>query len=545
MEEKFVNIIIDDITYSARVGQTILDVCKEHNIDIPTLCYLKDLNKPASCRVCVVEWINNRNKLVTSCNTEVADGMEISTNSPKVMSARKTNLELLLSNHNRDCMNCYKSGKCEKSTLHIDDSNPCIVRDDSKCILCGKCVAVCDKIQNIHAINKINRGFETQVGTAYNRPMVDSPCVGCGQCTLVCPTGALTENTDIKLVEEFLSDPNLKTICMVAPSVRASLGEEFGMTIGHNCEEQMVQAIHMLGFDKVYDVNVGADITIVEEAQEFIDRFTNNGKLPLFTSCCPAWVNMVEKEYPEFIDNLSTCKSPNEMMGSIVRHMENDDNVRIISVMPCTAKKGEVARFGNINASLTTRELAYLIKKHEIDFAKLNGQKFDNPFEEYTGAGIIFGATGGVMEAALRTAYHKLTGELPSAIAFNAVRGTDGIKEADINIGDTTISVCVASSLSKAKEVMELIKSGKKNYHFVEIMACPGGCVNGGGQIAVDNNTYSKNYVAKSRGEVLYDVDNKSALKLSHLNPTVLSLYDNVLTDDLPHKLLHVHRDHK
>lgn len=563
MEEKFVNVIIDDVTYSARVGQSILDVCKEHGIDIPTLCYLKDLNKPASCRVCVVEWINNRNKIVTSCNTEVVDGMEISTNSPRVLSARKTNLELLLSNHNKDCINCFKSGKCSlqrysveydcdiekfagaKSTSHIDDSNPCIIRNDSKCILCGKCVAVCDKIQSIHAINKVNRGFETQVGTAYNRPMGDSPCVGCGQCTLVCPTGALTENLDIQKVEGYLADPNLKTICMVAPSVRASLGEEFGLTIGHNCEEQMVQAIHMLGFDKVYDVNVGADITIVEEANEFIHRLSNGGTLPLFTSCCPAWVNMIEKEYPEFVDNLSTCKSPNEMMGSIVRHMENNENVRIVSIMPCTAKKGEVARFGNINASLTTRELAYLINKHEIPFAKLNGQAFDNPFEEYTGAGIIFGATGGVMEAALRTAYHKLTGEVPSPLAFTAVRGTDGIKEADIKIGDTTISVCVASSLSKAKEVLELIKSGKKTYHFVEVMACPGGCVNGGGQVAVDNNTHSKAFVAKTRGEVLYAVDKKLALKLSHLNPTVLSLYDNVLTGDLPHELLHVHRDHK
>lgn len=560
MEEKYINIIIDDIAYSARSGQTILDVCKEHNIDIPTLCYLKDLNTPASCRLCIVEWLNNKNRLVTSCSTEVIDGMEISTNSDRVLMARKTNLELLLSNHHKDCEHCFKDGKCslqkyaneyncdvekysgEKNITPLDDSNPCIIRDDTKCTLCGKCVAVCDKIQSIHAITKTKRGFETTIGTAFDRPLLNSSCVGCGQCTLVCPVGALTENLDISKAEEYLNG-STKTICLVAPSIRASLSEEFGFPIGTNCEGKMVKALRTLGFDKIYDVNMAADFTIIEESQEFIDRLNNGGKLPMFTSCCPAWVNLVEKEYPEFKDNLSTCKSPNEMLGSLVRLLDKEENVKIISIMPCTAKKGEVKKFGNIDISLTTRELAYLIKKHHINFNELNEESFDNPFGEYSGAGVIFGATGGVMEAALRTAYHKLTGEIPEPLAFTAVRGTNGIKEAEIKIGNQIISVCVASSLSKAKEVLNLIKTGKKNYHFVEIMACPGGCVNGGGQIAIDNNTYSKQYVSKVRGDVLYNIDKQKDIKLSDQNPSVLTIYENVLTKDLAHKLLHVHKD--
>ena len=560
MEQKYINVIIDDVTYSAVPGQTVLDVAKEHNIEIPTLCYLKDLNKPASCRLCMVEWVNNRNRLVTACSTEVVDGMEINTTNERVFNARKNNLELLLSNHNYDCENCFKSGKCmlqkyseeygcdadkfkgAKCATPIDDSNPCIIRDDTKCILCGKCVAVCDKIQHINAITKVDRGFETSIGTAFKKPMADSPCIGCGQCTLVCPVGALTENLHITKAEEYLNNKSLKTICMVAPGVRASLSEEFGFDIGTNCEGKMVASLKQLGFDNVYDVNVGADITIVEEAQEFIDRLTNNGKLPMFTSCCPAWVTMIKKEYPDFYDNLSTCKSPNEMMGSIVRHLNQDENVRIVSIMPCTGKKAEIEWFNNINVSLTTRELAYLIKKHHIDFANLSEEVFDNPFGEYSGAAVIFGATGGVMEAALRTAYHKLTGEVPAPLAFESVRGVEGIKEAQVKIGDTTLNVCVISSLAKAKEVLAQIKSGEKQYHFVEVMACPGGCVNGGGQIAVDNNVYSKQYVASTRGKVLYNIDNNKSVRLSHLNPAVISLYENLLTGDLPHKLLHTHK---
>ncbi len=549
---------IDNTIVTAENGETILEVARRNHIDIPTLCYLKEINEVASCRVCVVQVEGMRN-LVTACTTKVREGMVVTTNNERVQKARRTAVELLLSNHNRKCLSCSKNTKCTLQRLsavfgcdeekyigkHIeaaeDHSNGAIVRDASKCILCGKCSAVCSAIQGCEAIGKINRGFNTQVGCAFEETLENSSCIGCGQCVLVCPCGALTQQNNIRDARKLISDPNVKVVAQVAPAVRVAIGEEWDNNIGKFNEGKMITALRRIGFDAVYDVNVGADLTIIEESNELIDRIQKGGKLPMFTSCCPAWYNYVEKNLPDMIDNLSTCKSPNEMMGSLVKYTQ--ENTKVVSIMPCTAKKREIKKHGEIEVSLTTRELVQMIKESNIDFAHLEEGKFDKPFGDYSGGGLIFGATGGVMEAALRVAMTKLTGE--TKLDYTEVRHSDGIKEATVSAGDLTLNIAVVHGIKNAQKLIDDIKSGAKTYHFVEVMACPGGCVNGGGQPFVDYDKICKEAVYQTRGKALYDVDKSMTIRTSDKSEVIPYIYNEILKNDtkLAHKLLHVHKD--
>lgn len=557
-----VNLTIDGIPVVADSNDTILEVAKKVKIDIPTLCFLKNINEPASCRICVVE-IEGLKKLMTSCTTKVREGMVVKTNSSRVINARKKVMELLLSNHNKNCLNCPKNLKCyfqslcekfsvdteryagETSSNTIDDSNHAIVRDDSKCILCGKCISVCAKRQGCSAITKINRGFATKIGTAFDRPLQESPCVGCGQCVLVCPTGALTQKTEIHEVLDLLDEKDVIKVAQVAPAVRVAIGEEFGEKIGSFAEGKMVSALKAIGFDYVFDVNMGADFTVVEEANELIEKLTSGKGLPLFTSCCPAWFNYCEKFYPDYVKNLSTSKSPNEMLGSLVKYFfeSQGKKVKIVSIMPCTAKKREILARGTIDKSLTTRELAQLIRLKSINFERLDDSKFDDPFGEYTGAGLIFGVTGGVTEAALRYATYKLTGKKQDII--ESVRYSDGVKEVTVNLGDKKLNLAIVHGLSNAPKVMDALQSGDKKYDFVEVMACPGGCVNGGGQPFVDYNLHDVNEVILKRSQSIYNADGNMKFKSTEDNKGVKKIYKDVLHDDkaLIHKLLHYEHD--
>ena len=555
-----VSIKIDGKNFEVDSNDTILQVARTNGIEIPTLCFLKNVNEPASCRICVVE-IEGMNKLVTACTTKVRDGMVIKTNTIKVIKARKKALELLLSNHNKNCLNCPKNLKCAFQTLcekfhcntenyagetslnHYDDTNHAIIRDDSKCILCGKCVSVCAKKQGCSAITKVNRGFETKIGTAFDKPMQESSCVGCGQCVLVCPTGALTQKNDLEDILNILDkkDENTVTIAQVAPAVRVGIAEEFGNEIGTFAEGKMVSALREIGFDYVFDVNNAADFTVIEEGQELIQKLESGKGLPLFTSCCPAWFNYCEKFYPEYVNNLSTSKSPNEMMGSLVRYYfeSKGKKVKIVSVMPCTAKKREIIAHGEIDRSMTTRELAELIRLKNIDFNSLPDGKFDDPFGEYSSAGLIFGVTGGVTEAALRFAVYKLTGEKRDII--EDVRYSDGVKEVTVDVAGKKINLAIVHGLANAKKVMESIKSGEKTYDFVEVMACPGGCVNGGGQPFVDYDKIDVEEVIKKRSSAIYKADGDMKFKNSADNESVEKIYKELLNNDehLIHKLLH------
>ena len=557
-----VNLTIDGIPVVADSNDTILEVAKKVKIDIPTLCFLKNINEPASCRICVVE-IEGLKKLMTSCTTKVREGMVVKTNSSRVINARKKVMELLLSNHNKNCLNCPKNLKCyfqslcekfsvdteryagETSSNTIDDSNHAIVRDDSKCILCGKCISVCAKRQGCSAITKINRGFATKIGSAFDRPLQESPCVGCGQCVLVCPTGALTQKTEIHEVLDLLDEKDVIKVAQVAPAVRVTIGEEFGEKIRSFAEGKMVSALKAIGFDYVFDVNMGADFTVVEEANELIEKLTSGKGLPLFTSCCPAWFNYCEKFYPDYVKNLSTSKSPNEMLGSLVKYFfeSQGKKVKIVSIMPCTAKKREILARGTIDKSLTTRELAQLIRLKSINFERLDDSKFDDPFGEYTGAGLIFGVTGGVTEAALRYATYKLTGKKQDII--ESVRYSDGVKEVTVNLGDKKLNLAIVHGLSNAPKVMDALQSGDKKYDFVEVMACPGGCVNGGGQPFVDYNLHDVNEVILKRSQSIYNADGNMKFKSTEDNKGVKKIYKDVLHDDkaLIHKLLHYEHD--
>lgn len=557
-----VNLTIDGIPVVADSNDTILEVAKKVKIDIPTLCFLKNINEPASCRICVVE-IEGLKKLMTSCTTKVREGMVVKTNSSRVINARKKVMELLLSNHNKNCLNCPKNLKCyfqslcekfsvdteryagETSSNTIDDSNHAIVRDDSKCILCGKCISVCAKRQGCSAITKINRGFATKIGTAFDRPLQESPCVGCGQCVLVCPTGALTQKTEIHEVLDLLDEKDVIKVAQVAPAVRVAIGEEFGEKIGSFAEGKMVSALKAIGFDYVFDVNMGADFTVVEEANELIEKLTSGKDLPLFTSCCPAWFNYCEKFYPDYVKNLSTSKSPNEMLGSLVKYLfeSQGKKVKIVSIMPCTAKKREILARGTIDKSLTTRELAQLIRLKSINFERLDDSKFDDPFGEYTGAGLIFGVTGGVTEAALRYATYKLTGKKQDII--ESVRYGDGVKEVTVNLGDKKLNLAIVHGLANAPKVMDALQSGDKKYDFVEVMACPGGCVNGGGQPFVDYNLHDVNEVILKRSQSIYNADGNMKFKSTEDNKGVKKIYKDILHDDkaLIHKLLHYEHD--
>lgn len=572
MEEKMINLTIDDQKISVPKGTTILQAAKQAGIDIPTLCFLKEINEVGDCRMCIVE-VEGRKGFATSCIQTVEEGMVVHTHTPNVLEARHVILDLIISNHSKDCLTCTRSGNCELQALatkfnvlqvefegertehKIDDLSPSIVRDFNKCILCRRCVAACKNVQKIGAIDCINRGFESCISTVGDHSLNDVNCTFCGQCIEACPTGALHEKETINDVWTKLKDPDSMVIVQTAPAVRVALGEEFGMEIGTNVTGKMVTALKRLGFDKVFDTNTGADLTIMEEANEFINRFKNNDNLPMITSCSPGWVKYIEMNYPELLPHLSSCKSPHEMFGAIIKtyyaKKENIDpkKIYVVSVMPCIAKKFERQReemkegeLFDVDNVITTRELARMIKQANIEFDKLEDSKFDSPMGEATGAGAIFGVTGGVMEAALRTAQDTLTGESLPQINFEEVRGTQNIKRATIEIDGKEIKVVAASGLANAKTILEEIKQGKADYQFVEIMACPGGCIMGGGQPIKSSKIQAEVDVKKLRSQALYSIDEKSVIRKSHENPVIKTLYEEFLGkpgSELAEKLLH------
>lgn len=572
MEEKMINLTIDDQKISVPKGTTILQAAKQAGIDIPTLCFLKEINEVGDCRMCIVE-VEGRKGFATSCIQTVEEGMVVHTHTPNVLEARHVILDLIISNHSKDCLTCTRSGNCELQSLatkfnvlqvefegertehKIDNLSPSIVRDFNKCILCRRCVAACKNVQKIGAIDCINRGFESCISTVGDHSLNDVNCTFCGQCIEACPTGALHEKETINDVWTKLKDPDSIVIVQTAPAVRVALGEEFGMGIGINVTGKMVTALKRLGFDKVFDTNTGADLTIMEEANEFINRFKNNDNLPMITSCSPGWVKYIEMNYPELLPHLSSCKSPHEMFGAIIKtyyaKKENIDpkKIYVVSVMPCIAKKFERQReemkeeeLFDVDNVITTRELARMIKQANIEFDKLEDSKFDSPMGEATGAGAIFGVTGGVMEAALRTAQDTLTGESLPQIDFEEVRGTQNIKRANIEIAGKEIKVVAASGLANAKTILEEIKRGKADYQFVEIMACPGGCIMGGGQPIKSSKIQAEVDVKKLRAQALYSIDEKSVIRKSHENPVMKKIYKEFLGkpgSELAEELLH------
>ena len=566
-----VNIKINGMPVKAPVGSTILEAAKLANIDIPTLCFLKDINEIGACRICVVE-VKGARSLVAACVYPVSEGMEITTNSPKVIASRKNTLELILSDHDRKCLSCARSTNCELQKLcndlkvddenayegernhyEIDDSAAHMIRDNNKCILCRRCVAVCDKVQGIGVIGANDRGFDTNISCAFDMGLADTSCVSCGQCIVVCPTGALQEKDYTDEVFKALNDPDKYVIVQTAPSVRAALGEEFGLPIGTNVEGKMVAALRRLGFKKVFDTDFAADLTIMEEATELLDRIKNGGTLPMITSCSPGWIKYCEHYYPDMLDHLSSCKSPQQMFGAIAKtyfaQKNNIDPEKIVmvSVMPCTAKKFEIGRENqnaagvpDVDIAITTRELAKMINRVGINFLSLPDEKFDDPLGESTGAGVIFGATGGVMEAALRTAVEFLTGEELEKLDFVEVRGTKGIKEATYNVAGMDINVAVASGLANARKLLDDVKAGKANYHFIEIMACPGGCVNGGGQPHQPASVRNFTDIRALRANALYQQDVEMKVRKSHKNPSIQRLYDEFLEKPGSHKAHHL-----
>lgn len=558
---------------TAPEGSTILEAARLNNIDIPTLCYLKDINEIGACRMCVVE-VKGARSLVTSCVYPISDGMEIVTNSEKVFHSRKVNLELVLSTHERKCLSCIRSGNCELQRLckefnvddedyyngennkyEFDDSAVHMTRNDNKCILCRRCVAACAKMQAIGVIGPNNRGFKTHIGSAYEKNLGDVACISCGQCIVVCPTGAIAEKDQTKEVWEAIEDPKKVVLVQTAPSTRVTLGEAFGMPIGTNVEGKMVAALRRIGFDKVFDTNVAADFTIMEEANEFLERVEKNGPFPMFTSCSPGWVKYCEAYHPELIPNLSSCKSPQQMFGALAKTWYADKmgidpkDIFVVGIMPCTAKKFEVTRedeaaagVSDVDVALTTRELARMIDKAGIRFTELEDEAFDNPLGEATGAGVIFGATGGVMEAALRTASETLAGESLERIDFSEVRGMKGIKSATYNMSGTNVKVAVASGIGNARKLIEKIQSGEEFYHFVEIMGCPGGCINGGGQPVQPASVRNFIDLKAKRAKALYVEDQQRSFRKSNDSPIVKKVYSEFLGEpgsEKAHQVLH------
>ena len=563
---EMVNIKINGMPLSVPAGSTILEAARYAGINIPTLCWMKDLNEIGACRICVVEVVRAKT-LVTACVYPVNEGMEIYTNSPRVMKARKMTLELMLSTHDKKCLSCVRSENCELQKLcrdygvedvdafegenpqsPLDETTLHMVRDNNKCILCRRCVAACED-QFVGVIGPNGRGFDTHIGCAFEKDLGDVACVSCGQCIVNCPTGALREKDQIDEVVAAIADPKKHVVVQTAPSVRAALGEEFGMTIGTNVEGKMVAALRRLGFDKVFDTDFGADMTIMEEAHEFIDRVQNGGVLPLITSCSPGWIKFCEFYYPELLPNLSSCKSPQQMQGALIKtwyaetHNIDPKDIVSVSVMPCTAKKFEISRddenaagVPDVDVVLTVRELARMIKRANIDLTMLPDEKFDPTMDVSTGAAVIFGATGGVMEAALRTAADTLTGKSLDSIDYEEVRGTDGIKEAVYNVAGMDVKVAVASGLSNANEILKKVKNGEADYHFIEIMCCPGGCVNGGGMPIQPSSVRNFVDIRKERAKVLYEEDKNLPLRKSHDNPVVKKCYAEYLGEPGSHK---------
>ena len=562
-----INIKINGRDVSAPAGSTILEAAHLAGIKIPTLCFLKEINEIGACRICVVE-VKGARSLVAACVHPINEGMEVWTNTPKVLDSRRRTLQLILSNHDRKCLSCVRSGKCELQQLcfelgvtdegyfdgereeyELDYSAKHMVRDNNKCILCRRCSAVCDKIQGVGVIGANNRGIKTNIGSAFEMGLGETSCVSCGQCIAVCPTGALSEKDANDDVLAAIADPTKHVVVQTAPAVRAALGEEFGLPIGTDVEGKMAAALRRIGFDKVFDTNFSADLTIMEEAHEFLDRVQNGGKLPLITSCSPGWIKYCEHYFPDMTENLSSCKSPQQMFGAITKTYYAEKmgidprDIVCVSVMPCTAKKFEIGRddqdaagVPDVDISITTRELARLIKRVGLDFVNLPEEGFDDPLGESTGAAVIFGATGGVMEAALRTAVETLTGEELKELDFKEVRGTEGIKEATYPVAGMEVKVAVASGLRNAKELLEKVNAGEADYHFIEIMGCPGGCVNGGGQPQVTADV--RNFVDYKalRAKVLYDNDANKQLRKSHENPSIKKVYEEYLGEPGSHR---------
>ena len=569
-----VNVKINGMPLSVPADYTILQAAKSAGIDIPTLCYLKDLNEIGACRMCVVE-VKGARSLVAACVYPVNEGMEVYTNTPKVIESRKMTLEMLLSVHNKSCLTCKRSNNCELQTLCqelgvedstsyegampdsiYDDSTYHLVRDNSKCILCRRCVAACAN-QHVAVIGPNSRGFDTHIGCMFEQPLANVPCVSCGQCIVACPTGALTEKDQCADVLAALNDPEKYVVVQTAPSIRATLGECFGMPVGTNVEGKMVAALRRIGFQKVFDTDFGADLTIMEEAHEFIERVKNGGTLPMITSCSPGWVKFCEHYFPELLPNVSSCKSPQQMTGAMIKtwfaQKEGIDpsKIVVVSIMPCTAKKFEIHRddmegagegIADTDIVLTTRELARLIKLCRIDFNTLPDEAFDPAMGESTGAAVIFGSTGGVMEAALRTAADTLEGRSVESIEYQEVRGGAGIKEAVYKIAGMDVKVAVVSGLNNANEVLTKVKNGEGGYHFIEIMCCPGGCVNGGGQPIQPSSVRNFTDLRALRAQALYTQDENMPLRKSHENPLIKKAYEEFLGEPGSHKaheLLH------
>ena len=564
-----ITIVVNNKKLEAQNGETILTILRRNGMNVPTLCHMKDMFPTGACRMCVVE-VEGRRNLVTACSEPVYEGMVVTTHSPRVLNARKTIVELLLSNHPDDCLYCVRNGNCElqdlsselnirerrisgvKNYLKPDVSSPSIVRDASKCILCGRCVRVCEEIEAVSAIDFVGRGSKTVINTAFSKGLNLSSCINCGQCIMVCPTAALYEKSHFSEIQAALSNPDKTVVVQYAPSVTVSLAEEFGLEPGKDIIGLINAALRKIGFNAIFDTSFTADLTIMEEATELVERITNKGTLPMLTSCCPGWVKYVEEFYPELLPHVSSCKSPQQMMGAIIKSFYaqqmklKPEDIYSVSIMPCTAKKFEQQReemtrkgINDVDAVLTTREFARLIRLYHIDLTSLEPEMADNPLGIRSSAGKIFGSSGGVMEAAIRTAYYFITGEEMQNFKVPAVRGLEGRKEAKLDIKGMEVGVAVVSGLKNAALLLEEIKNGRNDIHFIEIMACPGGCINGGGQLIGSDEER-----VKARMRTLYDIDEKDSIKVSHRNPYIIELYEKFLGKPNSHKaheLLHTH----